>query len=175
VKALRPKPAPGRPPMLTPRQQRRLLQLLVKGPLSEGHATDLWTLPRIATLIGKHFGTRYHPGHVWRVMRGLGWTCQKPERRALQRDENAIARWKTRAWPRIKKAQRLGAHLVFLDESGFLLIPNVRKTWAPIGQTPLFKHSYRRDRMSVISSITVSPAGRSSTRTSLSGPRPSTL
>ena len=106
VKALRPKPAPGRPPMLTPRQKRRLLQLLVKGPLSEGYTTDLWTLPRIATLIGKHFGTRYHPGHVWRVMRGLGWTCQKPERRALQRDEHAIARWKTHAWPRIKKSPK---------------------------------------------------------------------
>jgi hypothetical protein len=59
-----------------------------------------------------------------------------------------------------KKAQRLGAHRVFLDESGCLLIPNARKTWAPIGQTPLFKPSYRRDRMSVISSITVSPSGQ---------------
>ena len=104
VKALRPKPAPGRPPLLTPRQKRRLLQLLAQGSLAEGYTTDLWTLPRIAKLIGKHFGTRYHPGHVWRVMRGLGWTCQKPERRALQRDEQAIARWKTHECPRIKKS-----------------------------------------------------------------------
>ena len=106
LKALRPKPAPGRPPMLTPLQKRRLLQLLAKGSLSEGYTTDLWTLPRIAKLIGKHFGTRYHPGHVWRVMRGLGWTCQKPERRSLERDEKAIARWKKHDWPHIKKSPK---------------------------------------------------------------------
>ncbi len=82
------------------------LPKFVEEPLSEGYTTDLWTLPRIATLIRKHFRTRYHPGHVWRVMRGLGWTCQKPERRALKRDENAIARWKTQAWPRIKQSPK---------------------------------------------------------------------
>lgn len=59
---------------------------------------------------------------------------------------------------RQKKARRLGAHLVFLDESGFLLIPNVRKTWAPVGQTPILRHSYKRDRISAISAVTVSPS-----------------
>src|SRR5207245_3368127 len=56
-----------------------------------------------------------------------------------------------------KKAARLGAHLVFADESGFLLIPNVAKTWAPVGQTPIHRHAYRRDKISVISGISVSP------------------
>jgi len=56
-----------------------------------------------------------------------------------------------------KKAARLGAHLVFADESGFLLIPNVAKTWAPVGQTPLHRHVYRRDKISVISGLSVSP------------------
>ena len=106
MKALRPKPAPGRPPMLTSPQKRRLLRLLAKGAPAEGYATDLWTLPRVAKLIGKHFGTRYHSGHVWRVLRGLGWTCQKPERRALQRDEKAIAHWKKHDWPHIKKSPK---------------------------------------------------------------------
>jgi hypothetical protein len=70
-----------------------------------------------------------------------------------------------------KKVQRLRAHLVFLDESGFLLIPNVRKTWAPRGETPLLWHRYRHDRISAISAVTVSAAERSPTKASLvSGP-----
>jgi transposase len=56
-----------------------------------------------------------------------------------------------------KKAARLGAHIVFTDESGFLLIPNVAKTWAPEGQTPIHRHMYKRDKISVISGVSVSP------------------
>lgn len=104
--ALRPKPAPGRPPRLTPPQKRKLLRLLKQGPLAAGYTTDLWTLARIAKLIEKLFGIGYHPSHVWRVMTHLDWTCQKPERRATQRDEQAIARWKTDEWPRIKKSPK---------------------------------------------------------------------
>jgi transposase len=59
-----------------------------------------------------------------------------------------------------KKASRLGAHLVFVDESGFLLIPTVRRTWAPRGRTPLLRHRQRRDRISVISGLTLSPRRR---------------
>lgn len=106
MKALQPKTSPGRPPLLTLPQKHRLLRLLVKGSLSEGYTTDLWTLPRISKLIAKYFGTRYHPGHAWRIMRGLGWTCQKPERRALQRDESTIEHWKKYDWPRIKKTSK---------------------------------------------------------------------
>lgn len=56
-----------------------------------------------------------------------------------------------------KNAARLGAHLVFVDESGFLLIPTVRRTWAPRGQTPLLRHWQRHDRLSVISALSLSP------------------
>jgi len=56
-----------------------------------------------------------------------------------------------------KNAVRLGAHIVFCDESGFLLIPNVVRTWAPRGKTPIVRHRYRRDKVSVISGISVSP------------------
>jgi len=99
--ALRPKPAPGRPPRLS--QKRKLLRLLAHGAGAAGYSTQLWTLPRIAKLIEKHFGILYHPGHVWRVMLGLKWTWQKPERRAIQRDEKAIAHWKKHEWASIKK------------------------------------------------------------------------
>lgn len=106
TQALRSRPASGRPPRLASTQKRKVLRLLKQGPLAEGYSTDLWTLPRISRLIEKHFGIRYHPGHLWRVMANLGWTWQKPERRAAQRDEKAIAHWKKHEWPRIKKSPK---------------------------------------------------------------------
>jgi transposase len=101
--ALRPKPTPGRPPRVTPRQRTRLLQSLLKGAKAHGFSTDLWTLPRVAEVIARTYGVRYHPAHVWRILRGEGWSCQKPERRAKERDEAAIQRWRTARWPHIKK------------------------------------------------------------------------
>jgi transposase len=102
---LRPHPTPGRPPKLSEKQKQRLTKLLLAGPLASGHRTDLWTLKRIAQVIRKQFRIHYHPNHVWRVLQALGWSCQKPERRALQRDDAAIAHWKRYRWPHIKKRQ----------------------------------------------------------------------
>ena len=101
--ALRPKPAPGRPPRVTARQRAKLLTLLLKGATAHGFSTDLWTLPRVATVIARTFGVSYHPAHVWKILRGEGWSCQKPERRAKERDEAAIERWRQERWPHIKK------------------------------------------------------------------------
>jgi transposase len=103
-RGLRARPIPGRPPRLTEIEQERLRRLLLRGARAAGHTTELWTLTRIAKLIDTQFGVRYSSVGVWKLLRqGLGWSWQKPERRALQRDEAAIERWKTRAWPRIKK------------------------------------------------------------------------
>ena len=101
--ARRPKPAPGRPRRLTARQRQRLLQLLPKGATAHGYSTALWTLPRVAGVIARTFGVQYHPAHVWKILRGEGWSCQKPERRARERDEVAIQRWRQGRWPHIKK------------------------------------------------------------------------
>ncbi|HUU93108.1 MAG TPA: IS630 family transposase [Phycisphaerae bacterium] len=101
--ALKAKPHPGRRPWLSLRQKERLRRILLKGARKAGYATDLWTCPRVAEVIAKHFGVRYHPDHVWRILRGLGWTCQKPERRARERDEAAIRQWRDERWPDIKK------------------------------------------------------------------------
>jgi len=101
--ALRPKPAPGRPPRITARERAKLLRLLLKGATAHGFSTDLWTLPRVVEVIARTFGVRYHPAHVWKILRGAGWSCQKPERRARERDEGAIQRWRTERWPHIKK------------------------------------------------------------------------
>ncbi len=103
VAALRAKPAPGRPRRLSSRPRARLLKLLLQGATAHGFSTELWTLPRVAELIVRTFGVRYHPAHVWKILRGEGWSCQKPERRARERDEAAIRRWRRERWPHIKK------------------------------------------------------------------------
>jgi transposase len=89
---------------LSEQQKERLRRLLVAGAVQAGYATDLWTLRRIAKLIQRHFGVRYTTVGVWKLLRvGLEWSWQKPERRATQRDEAAIERWKRHTWPHIKK------------------------------------------------------------------------
>ncbi len=104
--ALRAKPPPGRPPRLNTRQRARLLKILLKGAKAHGYSTDLWTLPRVAEVIAKTFRVRYHPAHVWKILRGEGWSCQKPERRARERDEETRNRWRAERWPHIKKRSK---------------------------------------------------------------------
>jgi transposase len=103
-KGLKSKTIPGRPPKLLPEQKEKLNQLLLAGPLACGYRTDLWTLRRVAQTIQKNFGVQYHPNHVWRLLLAMGWSCQKPERRALERKEEEIAHWKRYRWPHIKKS-----------------------------------------------------------------------
>lgn len=102
---LRPKPIPGRPARLSAAQKSRLARWLSEGPLAFGYTTDLWTLKRIARLIEERVHVRYHPNHVWRLLKGMGWSCQKPETRARERDEAAIAHGKRYRWPHIKKGR----------------------------------------------------------------------
>ena len=101
--ALRSKGSAGPKSKLDARQTQQVLKALLAGPAAQGYDTQLWTLPRVAALIEKLTGVRYHPGHVWRLLGTLGFSCQRPERRALERDEKAIALWKKQQWPGIKK------------------------------------------------------------------------
>ena len=80
-----------------------MLKLLCQRAVAHGHGTVRWTLPPVADLIVRTFGVHYHPAHVWKVLRGERWSCQKPERRARERDDAAIERWRTERWPHIKK------------------------------------------------------------------------
>lgn len=105
-KALAPKPVPGRPPKLSMGQKNKLVSLLLRGALYFGYPTDLWTTRRVADLIERQFHIHYHPNHIWRVLISLGWSCQKPERRALERNEKAIRHWKRYKWPHIKKSPK---------------------------------------------------------------------
>jgi transposase len=106
VDALRSRGPTGPDPKLSATQLAKVEQALLQGAMANGFDTDLWTLERVAVVITQLTGVRYHPGHVWSILRHrLGWTLQRPERRASERDEEAIARWVQQEWPRIKKGQ----------------------------------------------------------------------
>ena len=103
-KGLKARSSPGRPPLLLSRQKEGLKRQLLKGAVAAGYSTELWTLKRIRKLIRTHYGVNYTQiGVWWLLVHGLGWSCQKPERRAIQRDEDYIAHWKKAVWPNIKK------------------------------------------------------------------------
>jgi transposase len=104
-RALKAVPAPGRPLKLGIEQRKELEEGLLRGAQQAGFATDLWTCPRVAKLIKMRFGITYHVDHVGRVLRSLGWSPQKPERRAKERDQEKIQRWIKQDWPRIRKKQ----------------------------------------------------------------------
>jgi transposase len=93
----------GRLPRLSAAQQEEIKTALLQEPEVHGYATGLWTIGRVAALIAEQTGCQYHPGHVWRRLRSFGWSSQRPTGRAVERDEQAIARWKKKDWPRIKK------------------------------------------------------------------------
>jgi len=97
--ALRRKGAAGRKARITAAQLRQLEKALLKGPLAHGYHSDLWTLERIGALIEQSFGMHYYRGHVWKLLRKMGWSAQRPARRAKERDEAAIAKWRKTRWP----------------------------------------------------------------------------
>ena len=93
----------GRKPKLSAGQLRKIEQALRRGPETLGYASGLWTAGRVRELIEHQCGVRYHEAHVWRILRQLGWSCQRPTGRALERDEKAIRYWKRVRWPWLKK------------------------------------------------------------------------
>jgi transposase len=93
----------GRKPKLSPADLKRMEQRLKQGPEALGYATSLWTSHRVADLIERECGIRYSATHVWRILKQLGWSCQRPVGRALERDEKAIRHWKKQRWPTLKK------------------------------------------------------------------------
>jgi transposase len=101
--ALTATPAAGRPARLTANQKARLVRLLAQGAMAHGYRTELWTTQRIAALIARRLGVHYHRNHVGKLLHQLGWSHQTPERRAVERDDGAIAAWKQSGWPRVKK------------------------------------------------------------------------
>jgi transposase len=99
---LRAKPL-GRPKHLEPTQCQELCAMLLKGALAAGFPTELWTIKRVRAVVEREFGVKYSNTGGWALLRSLGFTPQKPEKRAIQRDEQAIVYWKRKTWPRLKK------------------------------------------------------------------------
>lgn len=96
----------GRPSRMTPEQTGELHELLLAGPIANGYGTDLWTLKRVRLLIEKRFGIKYSDVNVWRILGAMGFSSQKPEKRAIERNEDAVAQWQRRTFPALKKKPR---------------------------------------------------------------------
>ena len=103
VQALKRRPAPGASPRLSEEQRTKLPELLERGAEAHGFRGEVWTCERVAIVIRREFGVSYHPAHVSRLLKALRQSLQKPQRRANQRDEEAIEHWKEKRWPHLKK------------------------------------------------------------------------
>ena len=157
-KALQSKKASGPAFKLTSEEMQKMVQLLREDATIHGFETPLWTCKRLQQIIRQHTGKKLHSTNIMRWLKRWGFTNQKPERRAMQRDDAAVERWLKEEWPKIREHQRRWqAILYFQDESGVSLIAVLGKTWAPKGKTPLVKVTGNRGGLCVTSAI--SPAG----------------
>jgi transposase len=157
--ALLARPSPGHPPKLSPAQKRLIPEFLWHGAEAYDFRGEVWTCARVARVLEEEFGVHYHKDHVGRLLQELHWTPQVPIRRALQRDEEAIRRWRDEVWPDLRRrARRERRLLVFEDESGFYLLPGVVRTYAPEAHTPVLREKQTRDHLSVMGGMT--PAGK---------------
>jgi transposase len=157
--ALRAQPRPGPLPKLSAAQKRLIPEFLWHGAEAYGFRGEVWTCARVAQVIEEEFGVRHHKDHVGRLLKELHWTPQVPIRRAIQRDEQAIQRWRHEVWPELqRRARRERRVLVFEDEAGFYLLPSVVKTYSPEGLTPVLWEKQTHDHLSVMGGMT--PAGK---------------
>jgi transposase len=106
IDALRAMPTRGRPARLDEEQLEEIRRVLLQSPTAHGFSTELWTLKRVALLIERRFGVKFSQTHVWRLFGGLGLSVQKLDRRAIERDEAAVAVWKRKTWPAVKVKEK---------------------------------------------------------------------
>jgi transposase len=137
VEALKRQPAPGAQPRLSEQQRGELPELLGRGAEAHGFRGDVWTCGRVSEMIRREFGVGYHPAHVSRLLKALSQSLQKPERRANQRDEEAIERWKQERWPSLKKGSEGKQDHRIVRPVGLLFAPHVlpmvvRTSYAPV-------------------------------------------
>jgi transposase len=153
------RPHPGRPAKLTSEQMLLIPDFLWHGAEAYGFRGDVWTRSRVGKVLIEEFSVRYSPSEVSRLLKKLGWTPQVPLVKAIQGDPCQIERWRLEVWPGVKKrAKKERRTLVFIDESGFYLLPEVVKTYAPKASRPVLKEWQTRDHLSVMGALT--PQGR---------------
>ena len=144
---------------LTDEQKRLIPDFLWHGPEAYGFRGEVWTCPRVVDVLAQEFGVTYHRDHVSRILKELGWTPQIPITRAIQRDEAVIAQWRIQVWPDLRRRATVERRtLVFVDESGFYLLPSVVRTYGLKGHTPVIDKKLTRDHLSVMAGVT--PAGK---------------
>ena len=153
------RPIPGRPGKLSACQEKIVCRWLADKPTDHGFATELWTAGRLALLMEEEWGISFHPHYLATWLRQRGYTPQLPRRVARERDDRAIARWLAVDWPRIKhKARRHGACLMLLDESGLLMAPLRRRSWALCGHPPPIREKVgHREKVSVAGALWLTP------------------
>jgi transposase len=152
--ALRSRGKPGPDKQLNPDQLDELERALLAGAQAAGYETGLWTLGRVRAFIAQRFGVRYSEVAVWKLLRELKWSPQKPEKRAREADREAIERWKSQRWPELMaEAQQEQRTIVFVDESGFSQRPARKRTWAPRGHTPILEFNFNWKRISAIAGV----------------------
>ena len=103
IDALRAVPERGRPAQLERVQFEQLGKSLLQSPTAHGFGTELWTIKRVGALIERMYGVRFSRAHVWRILGALGFSPQKPDKRAIERDEDAVRQWRRKTWPALKK------------------------------------------------------------------------
>ena len=155
LKALRSRPATGRPRSLTPRQEQQVFRWINgRDPRQYGLDFGLWTRSVVASLIEKKFGIRLGLSAVGELLAKLGLTPQKPLQRAYQRDPEAIEKWRRETFPAIaKQAKASGGEVYFWDESGFRADTVHGKTWGKKGQTPVVERPGQRQSISAASAV----------------------
>ena len=153
------KPVTGAKRRLSDAQLAVLERFLLEGATAHGYPNQLWTADRVTQVIQRYFGIRYHPEHVRKILKHrLCWTSHKPQARARERNDKEIERWKADEFPRIlREAWSRQAHIAFLDESGFMLTPLLRRSLGPRGRRLYLRSWEKHDRISVIRCITLSP------------------
>ena len=127
--ALRAAGRAGRKPKLNLHQLEQVERLLCQGARAHGFGTDLWTLPRVAGVIERHTGVRYHPGHVWKILGALNWSLQRPARQARERNEEGVRQWVGERWPAVK--EKLGAEKPGSSSRTRAVSPNDPRSDAP--------------------------------------------
>ena len=156
AQALKARNKPGPVPKFSAEDMAMLATELRRGPVAHGYENDLWSLPRVGRLITETFQRQSSPSEVWRLLRRMRWSPQKPRRQARERDEEKIQEWKEQRWPQIKaRAEKERRTIVFVDESGLTQKPAAKSTWAPEGQTPVLELNFNWKKLSVIGGITI--------------------
>lgn len=154
------KPGRGRPRRLNDEQLQGLSDLLKQGAEAHGWENNLWTSLRVREVIKRHFGIEFCRSQVWHILTDhLQWTAKRPVQELKKQNDEEIAEWVGKKFPRIlQEAADRRAYLVFIDETGFMMYPTVRKSFSPRGQAPVNKVSDPHGRISTIGAIAVNPS-----------------